>query len=71
MNNNFQFLLMVHMFPYSSIVVNIPRQYRRNNRIASCYNYRKEHFQYRSTLFFTCALVKQLYYSKKHLSYIP
>ena len=27
------------MLPYSFIVVNVPLQYRRNNRIASCCNY--------------------------------
>ena len=38
------------MMPYSFIVVNIPLQYRRNNRIAFYCNYRREHFQYRPTL---------------------
>ena len=41
------------MMPYSFIVVNVPLQYRRNNRIASCCNYRREHFQYRPTLVIT------------------
>ena len=44
---------MVHicwMMSYSFIVVNTPLQYRRNNRIASCCNYRSEYFQYRPTL---------------------
>ena len=38
------------MMPYSFIVVNILLQYHRNNRIDSCCNYRRELFQYRSTL---------------------
>ena len=38
------------MMSYPFIVESIPLQYRRNNRIASCCNYRSENFQYRPTL---------------------
>ena len=38
------------MMPYPFIVESIPLQYRRNNRIASCCNYRSENFQYHPTL---------------------
>ena len=38
------------MMPYPFIVESIPLQYRHNNRIASCCNYRNENFQYRPTL---------------------
>ena len=38
------------MMPYPFIVEIIPLQYRHNNRIASCCNYRNENFQYRPTL---------------------
>ena len=41
------------MMPCSFTVVNIPVQYRRNNRIPSCRNYYREHFQYRPTLVYT------------------
>ena len=52
------------MMPYSFIVVNIPLQYRRNNHIASCHNYYREHFQYRPTL--ACRYIDQ-FSCKEHV----
>ena len=49
------------MMPYTFIVVNIPLQYRHNNRIASCRNYYREHFQYRPTL--VCTYIDQFGYT--------
>ena len=48
-----QFLLMVHMLDDAIFFYckNYSLQYRRNNRIASCCNYRREHFQYPPTLY--------------------